>query len=226
MHIRDYQLNAAIDDSPSITFTAYLNKEEIKSIPKLIAEAKELELKEVMKEKHTNYEAILNKYIAEKEIQFTENFHKIHVAPHTHTLSSIVTSKQGNNMSDNKNTIPHSERFDIDHLDGTQKMTVNGHGLTGTLELTDESMTFIVPLLGIDPERVEATRIDNRLRIRVLPESEIDNFDFVTQRSSVRQVTIMLTSEEEVTSINLALGILTIVIDLGREIEELKVNAS
>ncbi len=128
--------------------------------------------------------------------------------------------ERGIPMTDN-NT-PHSLR--IDRNSNSNEVNVSGDSLSGRLIVTDETGTLRVQMPGVPLNRLEVRQIDNILRIRVNPAEDAVKIDPYTQRSNVRELSLILAPEEEITDVNLALGILEISIDRGREIVDFEVN--
>jgi HSP20 family molecular chaperone IbpA len=124
-------------------------------------------------------------------------------------------------MTDNT---PHSQRVDADSRNAFQETNVQGQNLSGKLKVTDEELIFTVSIPGVEPDRVEVTRIDNRLRVRVQPEKG-DEVSVYTMDSNVKQVSLILAEHEDVEDVTLRLGILTVTVDRGRTVEKLTVHA-
>ncbi len=134
---------------------------------------------------------------------------------------NLLTNPCSEIMMTDNNT-PHSQRV----TDGSNSsINVQGRGITAKLTFTDETMLATISIPGVAPERVEMRQIDNRLRIRINPlESELKDVYGFEQPSPVREVTIVLTAEEEVIDTKLALGVLEISIDRGREVQDFAID--
>ncbi len=130
---------------------------------------------------------------------------------------------EGNKMD--KITTPHTSRVD-EQMGRTSQVNVSGNGLTGILTVGDEEATLRATLAGVPTERLEVRKIDNRLRVRVLPEDGEPEIDYMSQRANYKQLDLILAPEETVNDVTLALGILEITIDRGREIEDFEVHAT
>lgn len=119
---------------------------------------------------------------------------------------------------------PHSERNADQGLRSDNTINVSsGRDLTGILKINDEDMTLTVTMPGVEEKRLQVRRIDNLLRIRVMPK-EGEEFDVYKNKVNNKELTLVMTAEEEITDVTLALGILTVSINRGREIEDLTVH--
>lgn len=124
------------------------------------------------------------------------------------------------NMSNEKDlTTPHTERAGRDPYNSLRnKVSVSGYGLSGQLTIEDEEATLKINVPGIESNRIQVTRIDSTLRVRVAPEAGATDFNIVTQSSNTEQLELILADYEDIKSVNLALGVLTVTIERNRDI--------
>lgn len=110
---------------------------------------------------------------------------------------------------------PHSERV---NKYGNSNGIVSGDGLSGKFNVTDEEVTLIVDVPGVDENLIEIKQIDNVLRIRLNPENP-EEFDIMRQSyPQVKELQMILTDREKVEDVHLDLGRLTISLNRGREV--------
>lgn len=117
------------------------------------------------------------------------------------------------------NNTPHTERKT--GYEGT--IGLSGNGLIGSITLTDEEVTLIVDIPGVEENLIEIKQIDNILRIRVNPENPEE---FCVERQSypkTRELQMILTDREKVEDVLLDLGRLTISLNRGREVTTFEV---
>ena len=118
-----------------------------------------------------------------------------------------------------ENNTPHTERKC--GYEGT--IGLSGNGLVGSITLTDEEVTLIVDVPGVEEDLIEIKQIDNILRIRVNPENPEE---FSVERQSypkARELQMILTGREKVEDVLLDLGRLTISLNRGREVTTFEV---
>lgn len=122
----------------------------------------------------------------------------------------------------NNNKTPHTSQVD-ETAGRTADIRVNGSGLTGQYKVTDETATLRVEMPGVAPERVEIKRIDNLLRIRVQEpdEGEINIINCIPKPP--RQLYLVLADEETVEETEFEFGVLTVVVERNRHVEEYSV---
>lgn len=150
----------------------------------------------------------------------------------THYIRNVVTNpcneisiEEGNTikMSNEVNTTPHSRRKNTDPYSGDRgKIRIDGRGLNGLADVSDLNVVITMEIPGIEKEQVKVRRIDDILRVSVIP--EIDEYDVRTQRSNTRTLEYILDPLETVDAIELELGVLTIVTDRGADVEDYEID--
>jgi HSP20 family molecular chaperone IbpA len=121
-------------------------------------------------------------------------------------------------------TTPHTERAGSNPYElNKNKVHIQGSGLTGTLEVGDETATLTINVAGVEPDNIEVTRIDSTLRVRVHPE-QAPEFEPASQSYNTRSLELILASYESIGRVAAELGMLYIEIDRERDIQHFEVE--
>lgn len=119
------------------------------------------------------------------------------------------------------NSTPDTRRADPGER--KSEIMISGNQLTGELRIEDETATLKVVMPGVPKDELEVRRIDNTLRIRINPKDKRSEYSYASLSNNIRQLYVNLHPDDVVGDVRLALGILTVEIDLDREVYEIQV---
>ena len=148
-----------------------------------------------------------------------------HLEPKLFRREYPATFYEGNKIMNNeqRDMTPHSERPEDPYGYTRAGISIGGQGLTGRAVVTDDEVVLTIEMPGVDAERVKVRRLDTTLRVRVLPDGDVEDEDTLTQRPKLRELNYLLADYEKVDNVDLDLGVLTIYISRERDIEDYEI---